>query len=268
MNWVCPKCRSKLEGLKCKKCNFEAKIQNSIFDFTFDLSQHERAEDRYRQKEKLDVQEILAKKSGTINYFFKNIKDKLQVQGKVLDIGAGYCWLSGLLSKNSKVEEIWSSDVSMEALKIGQKIAELKSYEILGYIRAKADHLPFSDHYFDSVVSSAFLHHVQSVPKILSEIKRVIKPGGTYYAFLEPASFFLFKPIYKLKTKKAKLDHPGVLENIYTFGEWEKFFRQYGFSFVLIPPEHEKWYSLWKFFKTLGLIRFLFFSNILIKVKF
>jgi len=268
MNWLCPKCKSKLKDLKCQKCNFEAKIQDNIFDFTFDLSRQELAEDLYRQKQKLDTQEILAKKSGTIGYFLRNIKDKLQVRGKILDIGAGYCWLSGLLSRNAKVDEVWSADVSMEALKIGQKIAELRDYEISGYVRIKADFLPFPNHYFDNVVSSAFLHHVQNVPSVLSEIKRVIKPGGVYCAFLEPASSLLFKPIYKLKTKKAKKDHLGVQESIYTFREWKNFFKKYQASFTLIPPEHEKWYSLWKFFKTFNLTRFLFFSNILIKVKF
>ena len=39
--------------------------------------------------------------------------------------------------------------------------------------------LPFEDNTFDHVHSSGVLHHVADLPRSLSEIKRVLKPGGT-----------------------------------------------------------------------------------------
>lgn len=267
MQWLCPRCKKRIENFKCQWCKFEGKVYNGIYDFTFDLTTTEQAEDFYRQKEKYNALEIWIKKSNTINYFKKYIRRQLKVSGKILDIGAGYGWLSGLLSQDPNVREVWSVDVSLKALKIGQKIAKLKNYKISGFVRAKAGFLPFPDHYFDFVVSSAFLHHVESVPLVLSEIKRVIKPNGRYYAFLEPTTSFLFRPIYKLRLKKASLDHPGVKENIYTFKEWKNFFVKYQTLIILAPPENQKWYIFWKFLNILNLSKYIF-SNILVKIRF
>ena len=43
-----------------------------------------------------------------------------------------------------------------------------------------AEQLPFATASFDVVVCVDVLEHVQSVPQTLSEIRRVLKPGGTF----------------------------------------------------------------------------------------
>lgn len=268
MKWICPKCKNELNDLKCQRCNFEFNEGEGVFDFTYSLKKQELAEDEYRRGRDTDLERIIRKKKGSVEYYKKFIEKKLNIGGRVLDLGAGFCWLGGALSGNDKVDEVWCSDVSKKALSIGKKITEKKGFKITGYVRSKAYSLPFQDNYFDVVVSSAFLHHVVSVPEVLLEIKRVVKPGGIYYGFLEPAISYSAKPLSWSRVKKAEKDHPGVSENVYTFSEWKELFKDYETSIVLTPPFREKWRNTWRIFKKTGLVKYLLFSNILIKVRF
>lgn len=45
----------------------------------------------------------------------------------------------------------------------------------------KAETLPFADNSFDLVVSHEVLEHIADIPQAISEIKRVLKPGGFTY---------------------------------------------------------------------------------------
>jgi ubiquinone/menaquinone biosynthesis C-methylase UbiE len=54
-------------------------------------------------------------------------------------------------------------------------------------IEADLLHLPFPDGKFDVVVGNSFLHHLPDVPKGLSELARVLKPGGRLVLFHEPS---------------------------------------------------------------------------------
>jgi ubiquinone/menaquinone biosynthesis C-methylase UbiE len=267
MHWVCPKCKKELENLECRFCGLEFKSEREVFDFTYDLNKQELAEDAYRDS-KIDLDRIIRKKKASVEYYEKFVKDKMFPAGRILDLGAGFCWLGGQISKDKKTGEVWCSDVSGRALEIGKQIAIRKGYDIYGYVRSKAYRLPFPDNYFDNVVSSAFLHHVSSVPEVLKEVKRVLKPAGAYYVFLEPATSYFAKPLSWSRVKKAKREHPGVAENVYTFSQWRKFFKDYKTSIVLTPPFREKWRELWRSFDIYGLADKLLFSNILIKAKF
>jgi len=50
------------------------------------------------------------------------------------------------------------------------------------YVEAFAEEMPFSDHSFDLVHTSAALHEMepQQLRKIVAEVYRVLKPGGTF----------------------------------------------------------------------------------------
>jgi ubiquinone/menaquinone biosynthesis C-methylase UbiE len=45
-------------------------------------------------------------------------------------------------------------------------------------VEAPAERLPFSDHYFDTVLSVHVLCSVHDLPKALAEVRRVLKPGA------------------------------------------------------------------------------------------
>ena len=41
--------------------------------------------------------------------------------------------------------------------------------------------IPFADHEFDAVIANMMLYHVPDLQKGLREVKRVLKPDGTFY---------------------------------------------------------------------------------------
>jgi ubiquinone/menaquinone biosynthesis C-methylase UbiE len=46
-------------------------------------------------------------------------------------------------------------------------------------VRGSCDQLPFDDASFDCVINSEVIEHVPDVPEIMSEMWRVLRPGGT-----------------------------------------------------------------------------------------
>jgi len=49
------------------------------------------------------------------------------------------------------------------------------------YEKGTGEHLPYPDHSFDFVFCCDVLEHVQDLPKVISEISRVLKPGGVFF---------------------------------------------------------------------------------------
>jgi ubiquinone/menaquinone biosynthesis C-methylase UbiE len=59
------------------------------------------------------------------------------------------------------------------------KIARSKNLENVQFLNADATRLPFSDGHFSGIVSITMLEFVDDLEKVLNEIDRVLKPGGT-----------------------------------------------------------------------------------------
>lgn len=103
-------------------------------------------------------------------------------KAKVLEIGCG----NGLLWKlnNERIPETWEvtlTDFSEGMLKdaelnIGNTPAEIK-YQVMD-----AENIPFEDNSFNIVLANHMLYHLQDRKKVFSEIRRVLKGGGFFYA--------------------------------------------------------------------------------------
>jgi SAM-dependent methyltransferase len=57
--------------------------------------------------------------------------------------------------------------------------------ERMRYVTGVAERIPFADGYFDIVASVNSLDHVQDVGRVAAEIKRVLRPGGTFVLLTE-----------------------------------------------------------------------------------
>ncbi|MDW8310496.1 MAG: class I SAM-dependent methyltransferase [Verrucomicrobiales bacterium] len=153
----------------------------------------------------------------------------VRFHGRILEIGAGACWLSAELSKLPEVEAIIATDFSRKLLlEQAPRVFDLLQARSAKITRTPGDfhRLDFPEAAFDLVVCSAVLHHAVDVVQVLREVRRVLKPGGQFVAIREPVW-----PLLKLKSRshtQARLVAAGVNEHFYTLAEYRAFFRAAG----------------------------------------
>jgi len=120
--------------------------------------------------------------TGLVSIFFKmcyrRIRPLLKLQDgmRLLDVGCGTGSLLKELSQSGKELNLYGIDVSPEMVKAAKmKLKDEKRVEL--YEGAAAD-LPFQSNYFDYVVCMNSLHHHPDPKQSLTEMTRVLKPGG------------------------------------------------------------------------------------------
>ena len=102
-----------------------------------------------------------------LKYHSRIIKEMMEgIHGKILDVGCG----TGIIHDLYPDDDITGIDVSRGMLSHHKGKCQL----------ASACAIPFPDNSFDSVVCRSVLHHIPIPDKALSEIKRVLKPGGKF----------------------------------------------------------------------------------------
>jgi SAM-dependent methyltransferase len=105
--------------------------------------------------------------------------------GRVLDLGCG----DGLLSSELDAAELTAADVSALALRRARR--RLPTARL---VELDPDTpLPLADSAFDLVLCTETIEHVRDVQLLLSEIRRVLRPGGTL-ALTTPAAPPLMSP--------------------------------------------------------------------------
>ena len=97
-----------------------------------------------------------------------------------LGCGTGLLWLENL----NRVPRDWGitlSDLSPGMLQEAQRsLRDSQRHFDFGVIDAQA--IPFEDDIFDAVIANHVLYHVPDRTKAFSEIRRVLRPGGRFYA--------------------------------------------------------------------------------------
>jgi demethylmenaquinone methyltransferase/2-methoxy-6-polyprenyl-1,4-benzoquinol methylase len=99
---------------------------------------------------------------------------------RVLDLAGGTGDISALLSKKvGTTGQVVLSDINQAMLNVGR--ARLEDRGIVGnisYAIANAEHLPFENNGFDAVTIAFGLRNVTDKNAALSEMYRVLRPGG------------------------------------------------------------------------------------------
>jgi 2-polyprenyl-6-hydroxyphenyl methylase / 3-demethylubiquinone-9 3-methyltransferase len=95
---------------------------------------------------------------------------------RVLDVGCGAGFLSNALARAGF--DVTGLDASKASIEVAAR------HDATGkarYLLGDALHLPFPDASFDAVCAMDFLEHVEEPGKVVAEIGRVLKPGGTFF---------------------------------------------------------------------------------------
>ena len=102
-----------------------------------------------------------------------------QGQGLGLDVATGTGDLAFTLGEQSNVTSVVGVDLSRAMLKVAsRKAAEHSVACPVSFLEADALALPFADDSFLCVVSSFALRNVEDLEKCISEMVRVVRPGG------------------------------------------------------------------------------------------
>lgn len=120
----------------------------------------------------------------------------------ILDIATGTGDLAILMS-NTSAKEIIGADISAGMLEVGRKkIAERKLDNKIQMVLGDSENLPFNDNHFDAITVAFGVRNFENLEKGLSEILRVLKPGGIF-VILETSvpTKFPFKQGYRFYSK-------------------------------------------------------------------
>ncbi len=118
---------------------------------------------------------------------------------KILDVATGTGDLAIMLA-STQATEIIGVDISEGMLNIGRKKVTNKNLaDKITLTQADSEDLPFEDNYFDVITVAYGIRNFESLKKGLSEMYRVLRPGGTF-VILETSvpTKFPFKQGYKL----------------------------------------------------------------------
>jgi len=96
----------------------------------------------------------------------------------VLDVASLEGGFVQILMENLKdYTEIVGIDIHKEAI---DRAKENFVGNDIHFLVMNAEEMQFEDERFDTVCISASLHHLSNVPKVLAEMKRVLRPGGYF----------------------------------------------------------------------------------------
>ncbi|MBN1255419.1 MAG: class I SAM-dependent methyltransferase [Deltaproteobacteria bacterium] len=104
-------------------------------------------------------------------------------QGNFLDVGTGPGWLLIKLYEQSPTLHVYGIDIS--ASMVMKATAHVEKAGLSGVVEVREGEvctIPYSDAFFDIVVSTGSIHHWKEPTRALNEIYRVLKDGG--YALL------------------------------------------------------------------------------------
>jgi len=139
---------------------------------------------------------------GLDSYWRRFVANKAELKSgdKVLDIGAGTGRLSLELAKSVGKGSVVCMDISENMLeKAAEDLKGQKYYDLLEFKVGNAMDIPFNNDEFEVITSAWLLRNVKDISTTLTEMKRVVKPGGKVISLdLGKPKSKLFKKIYDL----------------------------------------------------------------------
>lgn len=159
----------------------------------------------------------------------KMLTKHIKPEDKVLELGCGTGYFTREIIKTGA--SVVAIDISPDLLAVAKKNINNSN---ISFCEENAYQMTFSEEYFDSVIGSSVLHHLD-VEKAVSEIYRVLKPNG-FIAFTEPnmmnPQIALQKNIPWLKRKLG--DSPDET----AFFRWQiiRLLKKYNFRQIEVIP--------------------------------
>ncbi|MFZ2957880.1 MAG: class I SAM-dependent methyltransferase [Candidatus Ozemobacteraceae bacterium] len=169
-------------------------------------------------------EKIDGRRSETLGEWLKTTLRSLRSRvsgGILLDLGTG----NGFVNRCAEgiFQTRLGSDISPEILRTKPDARDAA-------VAADVDHLPFRSGSIDTIVAFAVLHHLSGFEGLVSEVARVLKPGGIFYSdhdmdarfrsrFALPLSLYRFLSRGRTKYTVAC---PGITPEMYALSEFQE----------------------------------------------
>ncbi|MBI3994704.1 MAG: class I SAM-dependent methyltransferase [Nitrospirae bacterium] len=154
----------------------------------------------------------------------------------VLDFGCGDGSFASVLFKSIE----YGVDHDPEALEIasGYKVYHQR-------VQSTMSRIPLDDASVRSVFSNSVLEHVGSLDDVLSEIRRILSPGGRFVFTVPVRQFKLDLAKYFGWRESVRINREYHHWNLLDAEDWEKRLRAHGFSIDLLKPYQPDWFTFW-----------------------
>lgn len=113
---------------------------------------------------------------------------------KILDVGSG--WGGICIELYHAGGLVTGIEPDKEELQISKLLDQIEGAGV-DFIHGYGENLPFADNSFDIIICNSVIEHVTDVSMVISEIMRVLKPGGAIYLSI-PNYLFPFESHYKI----------------------------------------------------------------------
>jgi len=119
---------------------------------------------------------------SVVSFIFKNFKDKIRKNVKVLDLGCGGGNNSYFIAKEGF--DLYAVDGSNTSIQITRE--KLSFYDKNKITKCYFQKLPFQKNFFNCVIDRQSLscNKIKDIKKIVKEIYRTLKEGGKYLGFI------------------------------------------------------------------------------------
>ena len=105
-----------------------------------------------------------------------------QPDGMILDVGTGTAQIPVELCRRAPEVRVRAIDLAGPMLELAAKNVERAGLaERLQLQACDAKHMPFSANTFAAVISNSIVHHIPEPAEALSEMARVVRPGGRLF---------------------------------------------------------------------------------------
>jgi len=177
------------------------------------------------------------------------------VRGTGIDVAAGVCWTTGLLSKIGTVEKLYALDFSRHRLltlaPLVLKAFEAHEEKIIRVLGSFYE-VRLPDASVDFCLMCQAFHHADDPRRLLNELARILRPRGSilmigenpiypsqllkkrmsnYLKMVAPQSYYLAKPVYRWWPRFRDL-FPSSVESgdhYYQFCDYAKIFEECAF---------------------------------------